>query len=264
MATKPDKREAVEALERTASQLASLVRDVGDSSDVAVGYWTVKHIAAHLAASAALFVGYAKGEGSAIEATSERSAFGESALQPFFSKSAAELASSYESSIERFIGVISSTDGDPERPWIARIPVPLSSLAAISLGEALVHGLDIAKATSRRWSVGSRESGIVVLGLLPSLPHFVRRDVAADLSACYEMRLRDAGRFFLVFERGRLSVEEPSGRAVDCHLSLDPASYLLIGYGRKAQWGPALTGKLIAWGRKPWLALKLSKLFENP
>jgi hypothetical protein len=39
---------------------------------------------------------------------------------------------------------------------------------------------------------------------------------------------------------------------------------MLVGYGRISQWGPMGRGKLLAYGRKPWLALKLSKLLRNP
>jgi hypothetical protein len=68
----------------------------------------------------------------------------------------------------------------------------------------------------------------------------------------------------LHFDDGDLTVEpEPSGR-VDCHLSADPVAFMLVGWGRIGQ-GPAiLKGQLLAWGRKPWLGLKLRSLLRNP
>jgi hypothetical protein len=36
-----------------------------------------------------------------------------------------------------------------------------------------------------------------------------------------------------------------------------------VGYGRIGQLGPIVTGKLVTWGRKPWLAPRFAKLFYS-
>jgi hypothetical protein len=51
---------------------------------------------------------------------------------------------------------------------------------------------------------------------------------------------------------------------VDCHVSADPVALLLIAYGRRSQWVPILTGKLIAWGRQPWLGPRLVRYLVTP
>jgi len=51
---------------------------------------------------------------------------------------------------------------------------------------------------------------------------------------------------------------------VDCVISAEPATFLLVNYGRTGPWGPAHTGKVVAWGRRPWLALGLPKTFRAP
>jgi hypothetical protein len=35
-------------------------------------------------------------------------------------------------------------------------------------------------------------------------------------------------------------------------------------YGRQGPLRPALTGKVIAWGRKPWLAFRMQSLVQQP
>ena len=62
---------------------------------------------------------------------------------------------------------------------------------------------------------------------------------------------------------GRLTVDADDG-PVDCHVSADPVALLLVSYGRQSQWVPALTGKLLAWGRKPWLGLRLTRYLVTP
>jgi hypothetical protein len=41
-------------------------------------------------------------------------------------------------------------------------------------------------------------------------------------------------------------------------------AFLLVGYGRIAQWGPMLRGQLRAGGRKPWLGFKFNRLTVSP
>jgi hypothetical protein len=39
---------------------------------------------------------------------------------------------------------------------------------------------------------------------------------------------------------------------------------LLVFYGRISKWPPVLTGKILAWGRKPWLGLSMTKFLTTP
>jgi hypothetical protein len=65
-------------------------------------------------------------------------------------------------------------------------------------------------------------------------------------------------------DRGRLAVQPPDGQRVDCRISADPAAHLLVTYGRSGPLGPALRGKITTGGRKPWLGLRLPRLFRQP
>jgi hypothetical protein len=51
---------------------------------------------------------------------------------------------------------------------------------------------------------------------------------------------------------------------VDVHVSADPAALLLVVYRRQSQWRHLAGGRLLAWGRRPWLALTLVGRFHNP
>jgi hypothetical protein len=35
-------------------------------------------------------------------------------------------------------------------------------------------------------------------------------------------------------------------------------------YARESQWKQIATGRMLAWGRKPWLALTLTSRFHKP
>ncbi len=87
---------------------------------------------------------------------------------------------------------------------------------------------------------------------------------AAGVRARFDVRLRGEGRFTFVFDDGELHVEGVSDQPVDCHISVDPATFLLISWGRKSQWPAIARGQVTAWGRKPWLGPKFRTLLRNP
>jgi hypothetical protein len=55
----------------------------------------------------------------------------------------------------------------------------------------------------------------------------------------------------------------PDGRP-DVSISADPAALLLVLYKRRSQWPAIARGKLLAWGRRPWLAFSLAGRFHQP
>ena len=106
---------------------------------------------------------------------------------------------------------------------------------------------------------------LVVAGVLPAMiPLTVDAAAAAGLHAAYELRIRGGPRFMVRFRDGAASVEPPASRPVDCWISADPTAFLLFGYGRTGLWGPMARGRLVAGGRRPWLALRYRRLLRNP
>jgi hypothetical protein len=47
-------------------------------------------------------------------------------------------------------------------------------------------------------------------------------------------------------------------------LAADPVAFLLVAYKRRSQWTEIIRGRLVAWGRRPWLALSLVQMFHKP
>lgn len=66
------------------------------------------------------------------------------------------------------------------------------------------------------------------------------------------------------FEPGRLSVTSGRPSRRDVTMSLDPVAFLQIGYKRTGLARPILTGRAVAWGRRPWVALQFPGYFQDP
>ena len=162
----------------------------------------------------------------------------------------------------------SASPGDRgEAPWYGRgVTHTAETLAGLALGELTIHGLDIARATGRPWRIDPDVARLIVPAVFPPmLPLMLDRARAGGVAATYDIRVRGGERFSFRLERGTLTAKRgaPSGRA-DVHLSADPVAFLLVGYGRASQWPAIARGALLAWGRRPWLALSFRSLFPLP
>ena len=171
---------------------------------------------------------------------------------------------------EFFDESVGRSAGEP-RSWILKdASVPLSTLTCHLLNETIVHGYDIARMIGQRWRIEPSHAALVLEGFIVPVIRavdpraFVNPDKASGLRATYDVRFRGAGRHLFVFNDGALTVERPSSRKVDCHISADPVALLLVTWARKSQWGPIATGKLVAWGRKPWLGFRFRSLLRIP
>jgi hypothetical protein len=58
-----------------------------------------------------------------------------------------------------------------------------------------------------------------------------------------------------------LEVTESDTGPVDCRLSMTPSTFLLVGYGRVPPLRAALTGRALAWGRRPFAAFRFTDYF---
>jgi hypothetical protein len=141
----------------------------------------------------------------------------------------------------------------------------ITDFISVGLLHDLEHGYDIAKTLHRRPTISSKDARLALQGLVAVLPLFLDAKAAGDLRACLQIRVRGGERVWLVIESGAASIHHtPPRRPVDCYVSADPVALLLVALGRVRQWGPIASGKLVSWGRRPWLALRLTTLFPSP
>jgi hypothetical protein len=153
-----------------------------------------------------------------------------------------------------------------ETPWYGpgRTRTP-DCLIALALGELTVHGHDIATGTGRPWPISAEDAKLIVGTVCPQmLPLVVRPNAARRAPVTYEVRLRGNGpRYVFRVVNGAAEVRAAGG-PVDCVISADPVTYLLVVYGRMSVTQALLRGGILALGRRPWLGLRFKGLFFNP
>lgn len=267
-----DGAQAQAALEAEVGRVVGLLRTVRHPDAPALGCWSVAEVATHLSHAFDVVPALARRERTSLIADlTELSGMTIAMVADDGERDLQVLADRLEDRAKEFLSWSKTAAIAGPGPWlVAGTGASVSMLTCHLLNETVIHGYDIATASGRRWEVDRRHAALVLEGfLLPvirALPPatLVDQKRAAAVRACYEIRMRAAGRFCLVFDRGTMRVEPPSSRKVDCRLSVDPAAFLLVTWGRISQWRAIPRGQLLAWGRRPWLGLQLRSLVRNP
>jgi uncharacterized protein (TIGR03083 family) len=266
-AIQADLARAARAAGAAAGQLVAMIRSDPEPGAAAVGSWTVRDVAAHVAGGAELYDQLARGSPSPAPTIGAITALNDQILGSLAGQNLQVLADRIEAAVTLLLAAAERHPDDPGVPWHAGLQVPLSTLLAVACGEYLVHGHDIAQAVGQRWPVQPDWARTVFLGLLPIVPHYLLAERARGRHIRYDIRLRgdETARALFIIDDGVLTIgRSVPGTRADCYLSADPWAFLLLLYSRIGPIASAATGRVLAWGSRPWIAFTLPGLFRKP
>jgi hypothetical protein len=271
LAPTADPAEARAALALAAGRLSSLIRGVARPTAHAVGEWNVADTAVHVGHAWDIIPALARREREPlISDVWELGLLTTSLTRAATDHDLGAIADRIDVAAAEFLPLAAQADGSGA-PWLVRgVEVPMTTFVCHLLNESLVHGFDIARAEGKPWPIDPAHARLILQGFLfpvvSMLPAATMVDAehASGLRACYDLRLRRGDRVFLSFDNGEVSIEPPSGRRVDCHVWAEPSALLLVIWGRRSQWPAVFSGKLLAFGRRPWLGPRLRQLVRNP
>lgn len=279
---------AQDALRAEVRRTVDVLRSVRDPEAPAVGTWTVGETAMHLSQAWILVPGLARRDlsrlyealpevggldnGSLVADLGDWDLVTNAGLASDPERDPLVIADRIEERAEEFLAECVGRSPEERHDWIVDgSTLPLSALTCHLLNETVMHGTDIARAAGLRWRIDRRSAALVIEGfvvaVMAALPPtaLVEPVRAAGVRATYQVMLRGGGAFRLRFDDGALFVESPTGGgAVDCYLSADPVALLEVIWGRRSQWRAIAGGRLVAWGRRPWLGPRLRPMMLNP
>ena len=174
-----------------------------------------------------------------------------------------QLADMLESSVDAYLNVAVNSDPSVDIATPNGLVIGPSTMAALLLGEQLIHGLDIARTAKIPWTIPAADALLVIPGVLAVAPQYLHPRRAAGAHFSFELRMRGGPGYRMVVDDGSARVTA-AGEKADCVITADPVAFLLLGYGRISQLSPVLRGQLRAGGRKPWLAMKFGRLISSP
>lgn len=275
LAVPADLELARSALRAAVDRTCSLLQASDPARAVPHLRWTVGEVGAHLVIALRAYGDSAAGSVAswtdampAVESYQERMAeVTNSTLTTEPERDPAVLTSLLREALDRFLQASAPMTAATmmATPWYAPdATLPLSAATCLLLGEQLIHGHDIATAMGAPWRIGRDDALLAVHAIAFMLPVVVRPDAIRGLTEAQAVHLRGGPTFTLALDGGRVRVTPGTSGPVACHLSADPATFMMVAYGRMSQWRGIGRGRLLAWGRRPWRALRLRSYFYNP
>ncbi|MGH3697647.1 MAG: maleylpyruvate isomerase N-terminal domain-containing protein [Pseudonocardiaceae bacterium] len=282
-----DWQQGQDALREVVGRVSALLRSGVDPAAHAVGQWNLAEVAMHLSQAWVAVPGLARKDLSPVyEVVPDLAGVGgDSLIEDMWDlgettvlgvRSDPErdpnvLADRIDARAKEYLSQCAGADPDAPRTWLVKgVTVRQATLTYHLLNETVMHGGDIARAAGRPWRIEPAHAAMVMARfLVPVLQALdpramVNPQQAAGLRATYELRIRGGDRFHFIFDDGALRIEAPSPRKVDCYISADPVALLTVTWARQSQWTAIAKGKLLAWGRKPWLGPRFRALIRNP
>ncbi|MBA3724452.1 MAG: SCP2 sterol-binding domain-containing protein [Candidatus Levybacteria bacterium] len=135
---------------------------------------------------------------------------------------------------------------------------------AHNLFHLLLHGSIVGQTLNKPLPIDQKHMVMVLPFLKQAMLVTYDAEAAGDFVGTYTIHLKDNEEFSIVCNQETITVEDGTASTVDCHIYADPIVYFLLTIGAVNPLQPILQGKLRVGGPKPWLALRLTKLFRSP
>jgi hypothetical protein len=246
-------RWACDALERSTPLLVEAMRRAPDRVRPRGMRWTNGDIAAHMYVSVTEADKAVRGEPSLFDGVELSAELDEQMIGQMPERDVTVLADLVAEGTASFVAAARAHDGSDA---IGLPRATVSTIVGLLALDHHLHGGQFSETSGSRWSgrVADMHSPLRAV-----LPYAFDPEAARDFRGSFSLRVRGVEPLDYSVADGQLELD-PSGRA-DCTMTADPQTFLLVGIGVVSQVRAAMTGKLRAGGRKPWLALAFPRLF---
>ena len=257
-----DKQQTFAALDDSCGRFVDQLRSGIDPSKRALGVWNVAELATHVSLVFQAYPGIARGEGSSAKDHRRMPEEWQRRVREDPERDLHVLSDRIQNAAKDFKEVADGTDWTSAVPYHGGVPCPVYALGGLLINECEIHGRDIAKTTGANWKIDPEHARLAIDAHYPLMPHFFDQAKASEVQGVLELKVRGRAPVYLRVADAALTVSaERPERSVSAHISADPVTYMLLGYGRISRVLAALTGKVVVWGTNPLLALRLPGLF---
>ena len=260
---------AREGLADMGERCARLVEDLADTSIPIPGgsEWTVREAAVHLAWGPPRIAAFATGQVDLSAMQFDKEAFAarmRSVLADNPETDPTKLAQQIREGYGVLTEALATVPADQTIAYYAGLRPTVADLASQNLGEPVLHGYDIATAVGVPWPIDPGHAALVAGSYLRILFSLIFQPAAAvGLEATYRVEVEGTDPLHARIADGALSRPDSPG-SVDCVISTDPVTALLVFSGRLSQWTAIALGRLTFLGDRPELGPRFADLFVFP
>jgi uncharacterized protein (TIGR03083 family) len=248
------------AVDQAAERFAALVRSSPDPvMRIRHSDWTVADVAAHVLGFAEAYEGYLRNDTDPVVRVDQLNLDNARNLARLEQRDIGVLTDRLARATASFLAASEGLEAAHPMRW-HDVSATVGTVYGIYLGELLIHGDDVARTLRQRWPISQAQGAIIFEALATVAPWFVdARRAARD--AIFDVNVLKGPTFSFRFASGSLTVEAGRANHPDCRIWGDAAALVLVLYKRRSQWTQIVRGRLIAGGRRPWLALSFVDRF---
>lgn len=245
-------------LEEYAETISGLIGDAADRFDEPVPGldWTVGDLVAHLVTGATNYGAYLSGIEDVGYDLADMTTSNQTRIESYGEATAHQAANDYRDAMTDIVRRARDLSSLDPMPWHVGTP-PAAVVVGLLLNECLIHGRDLARALGRRWTITDAAAVHGVRAAMAVASHIVDRDAAARRPASYRMLVKGSPASLWTFDTEGLTVVPDRPGRVSCTVAITAPAVLLVSYGRVSPLAALATGRVVAWGRRPWASFRL-------
>ena len=250
-----------------AERYARLVETQEDAQVLIPGSaWTVRDAAAHIASGTRRYAALVRGEADVSTLPANKEFLDARARQLVAANPETDpnkLAAQIREGFDELLAAMAAVPADQPVAWYAGLRPDVAAACAIYLGEPLLHGYDIAAAVGVPWRIEPENAALALRGYRVMFPAIFQPPPAASLEATYRVDVADTEPFCLRIAGGRCEGASALSH-VDCVVSADPVTALMVISGRLSRWPAIALGRLRFSGERPEIGPRFFDLFVFP
>ena len=259
---------AREGLADMGERCARLVEDLADTSIPIPGSeWTVREAAVHLAWAPPRIAAFATGQVDVSAMQFDKEVYAarmRCVIADNPETDPKKLAQQVREGYGVLTEALATVPADQPIAYYAGLRPTVADLASQNLGEPLLHGYDIATAVGVPWPIDPEYAAVVVGGYQRLTFSLIFQPAASvGLEATFRVEVEGTDPFHVRVAGGTCTRPE-APESVDCVISADPVTVLLVITGRLSQWPAIALGRLTFTGDRPELGPRFADLFVFP
>ena len=247
-------------------RFAQLMDSVSDTSvGIPDSEWTVRDAAAHVAGGTRRMAALVRGEPSTVPSVDKEflDARARKLINEIPETDGKELADQMREALALLVAETATRSGDQPIIFHGALRLNLAELVSLYLGEYLLHGYDVAIATRRPWPIDPDHAALAVGGFRPCYSGIFNPAAATGLEATYRLDTDGMDPFFVRISNAAFE-ESSAVEPVDCVITADSVTELLVMSGRLSQWAAIALGRLTVSGQRPEIGPRFNDLFVFP